>query len=56
MALDTEIKDQLAQYLTLLESDVVFQASLASDENSNKVRDFLEEIIAMSPRLSLEEV
>lgn len=56
MALDKETKDQLAQYLTLLESDVVFQASLTTDENSNKVREFLEEIVAMSPRISLEEI
>ena len=34
MALDTEIKGQLGQYLELLESDVVFKASLGEDENS----------------------
>ncbi|MHC5267831.1 alkyl hydroperoxide reductase subunit F [Enterococcus sp. LJL98] len=56
MALDKEIKEQLAQYLELLESDVVFQASLSSDENSVKVKDFLDEIVAMSPRLSIEEI
>ena len=33
MALDKEIKEQLEQYLALLESEVVFQASLASDDN-----------------------
>ena len=54
MALDTEIKGQLAQYLELLESEIVFQASLGEDENSGKVRDFLEEIAAMSPKLSVE--
>ena len=56
MALDKEIKEQLAQYLALLESEVVFQASLASDDNSIKVKEFLEEIVAMSPMISLEEL
>ena len=44
MALDTEIKAQLGQYLELLESDVVFKASLGEDENSGKVSEFLQEI------------
>ena len=34
MALDAQIKGQLAQYLQLLESDVVLQAQLGDDENS----------------------
>lgn len=55
MALDAEIKAQLEQYLALLESDIVLQAHLADDANSQKVRDFLEEIVAMSDRLSLED-
>ncbi|URZ87834.1 alkyl hydroperoxide reductase subunit F [Floricoccus penangensis] len=53
--IDTEIKKQLAQYLQLLESDIVFKASLDSSENSAKVREFLTEIVEMSERLSLEE-
>lgn len=56
MALDAEIKGQLAQYLDLLENDIEFHASLATDENSQKVREFLEEITAMSPKISLVEV
>ena len=55
MALDAEIKAQLEQYLALLESDIVLQAHLADDANSQKVRNFLEEIVAMSDRLSLED-
>ena len=53
MALDAQIKGQLAQYLQLLESDVVFQVQLGQDESSQKVRDFLEEIAAMSDRISI---
>ncbi|HFI0793270.1 TPA: alkyl hydroperoxide reductase subunit F [Streptococcus suis] len=56
MALDTQIKAQLSQYLQLLESDIVFQASLTDDESSQKLKEFLEEIVAMSDRLSLELV
>lgn len=55
MALDNEIKGQLAQYLELLESDIVFHASLGSDDNSTKVREFLEEITEMSEKLSINE-
>lgn len=53
MALDTEIKAQLAQYLELLENDVVFAAHLDESENSQKIREFLDEIQAMSPKISL---
>ena len=35
MALDETIKAQLKQYLELLESDVVFQASLGQDERAH---------------------
>ena len=55
MALDTEIKAQLAQYLELLENDIVFAAHLDESENSQKVREFLDEIQAMSPKISLVE-
>ncbi|EOT44421.1 alkyl hydroperoxide reductase subunit F [Enterococcus columbae] len=55
MALDVEIKSQLAQYLELLESDVEFVASLGNDEDSQKVKEFLLEIAEMSPKLSLVE-
>ena len=54
MALDADTKQQLSQYLELLESDIVLEANLAEDDNSSKVRDFLEEIAAMSERISLE--
>lgn len=56
MGLEQEIRGQLIQYLDLLESDLVFKASLDEGESSQKVRDFLEEIVSLSPRLSLEMV
>jgi len=36
MVLDKEIKTQLAQYLNLLESDIVLQTDLGNDDNSRK--------------------
>lgn len=54
MVLDKEIKAQLAQYLDLLESDIVLQTDLGDNDNSQKVKDFLDEIVAMSDRISLE--
>ena len=55
MPLDTEIKAQLGQYLELLESDVVFKASLGEDENSGKVSEFLQEIAGMSEKITFEK-
>ncbi|MBL1229962.1 alkyl hydroperoxide reductase subunit F [Enterococcus sp. BWB1-3] len=56
MALDTEIKGQLAQYLELLENNIVLKASIGSDENSQKVLELVEEIVSMSPKISMEKV
>lgn len=55
MALDKNIREQLVQYLELLESDLVFHVSLGEGENSEKVSEFLEEIVSLSPRLSIVE-
>ncbi|EHJ57681.1 alkyl hydroperoxide reductase, F subunit [Streptococcus urinalis FB127-CNA-2] len=55
MALNNEIKQQLGQYLDLLESDIVIKADLGNDENSQKVKDFINEILDMSNRITMEE-
>ncbi|AGM99863.1 alkyl hydroperoxide reductase subunit F [Streptococcus iniae] len=55
MALSSDIKKQLEQYLALLESDIVLQVALGHDANSEKVKDFVDEIAAMSTRISVEE-
>ncbi|MGT2887920.1 alkyl hydroperoxide reductase subunit F [Streptococcus didelphis] len=54
MALNSDIKAQLNQYLDLLESDIVLQVDLGQDENSKKMKEFVEEIAAMSERISIE--
>ncbi|MGT2744496.1 alkyl hydroperoxide reductase subunit F [Streptococcus phocae subsp. phocae] len=54
MALSPDIKEQLGQYLSLLESDLVLQAYLGDDDNSQKVNEFIEEIASMSDRITIE--
>ncbi|MDH6363813.1 alkyl hydroperoxide reductase subunit F [Enterococcus sp. PF1-24] len=56
MALEADIKGQLAQYLELLEQDIVLEISLDSSENSNKMKEFVAEIAAMSAKISMQEV
>lgn len=53
--LDQELINQLVQYLALLEADLVITASLDESENAIKTRNFLNEIIALTPRITLKE-
>lgn len=55
MALDNEIKAQLNQYLGLLEGDLVLHLSVAGDAVSLQMRDLVNEIASMSPRISVLE-
>lgn len=55
MALTSEIKSQLKQYLALLESEVLIQADLTTDDKSQQVKDFLNEIAQMSDKLTIVE-
>ncbi len=52
--LDATIKQQFTEYMKLLEQDVVITASLGEDASSKEMKDFLEEIIPLSPRLTLK--
>jgi len=52
--LDNETKEQLKQYLALLESEIVFSASLDESDNSKKVEDFLTEVAEMDSKISIE--
>ncbi|MGL4973364.1 MAG: alkyl hydroperoxide reductase subunit F, partial [Culicoidibacterales bacterium] len=54
MHLEAEIKNQLEQYLQLLESDLVIQLSVDTDEHSQAMTTFIDEVVALSPRLTLE--
>lgn len=55
MSLTPDIKNQIKQYLDLLESDIVFQVNLGDDQNSKNVKEFLEEIANMSSKITIEE-
>ncbi|WP_163655381.1 alkyl hydroperoxide reductase subunit F [Listeria sp. PSOL-1] len=52
--LDTEIKNQLAQYLELLENNIVLKVSVEKDEASQKLLSFVQEIAEMSPKITVE--
>jgi alkyl hydroperoxide reductase subunit F len=54
MALDPKIKTQLAQYLELMEGDVVLKASAGSDAVSKDMLALLEEVAGMSSRITVE--
>ncbi|MBV7391621.1 alkyl hydroperoxide reductase subunit F [Enterococcus sp. ALS3] len=54
--LDNETRAQLKQYLELMEADIIFSASLAEDDNSKKVAEFLNEVLELSDKITLEKV
>lgn len=54
--LDADIKAQLAQYLELLEGDVVLKVSTGDDEVSREMLALVNELSSMSPRIKVETV
>lgn len=55
MMLDADIKGQLAQYLQMMEGDIVLKVSTGTDDVSRDMKDLVNEISSMSPRISVEE-
>lgn len=55
MILDADIKTQLANYLQLMESDVVLKVSAGSDAVSNDMLALVKELALMSSRITVEE-
>ncbi|WP_018662804.1 alkyl hydroperoxide reductase subunit F [Heyndrickxia acidiproducens] len=55
MLLDEEIKSQLAQYLQMMEGDVLFKVSLGSDEASRNTQELIDELTKMSPKIKVEK-
>ena len=51
---DNETKEQLQQYLALLESEIVFSASLYESDDSKKVQEFLTEVAEMDAKIIIE--
>mgnify|MGYP001251438417 CR=1 FL=1 len=56
MALDADIKQQLAQYLQLMEGDVVLKVSAGSDPVSKDMLELVNELAGMSSKISVEHV
>ncbi|WP_253288746.1 alkyl hydroperoxide reductase subunit F [Amphibacillus sp. MSJ-3] len=53
--LEKEIKQQLAQYLELLENDIVIKVSVGDDKVSKETLDLVNEIADMSKMITIEE-
>lgn len=53
--LDNNLKEQLKQYLALLESPVTFQLSVDGTENAIKLENFVNEVVQLSDKLSVEK-
>ncbi|EDL65414.1 alkyl hydroperoxide reductase subunit F [Bacillus sp. SG-1] len=54
MLLDADIKAQLAQYLELLEGDILLKVSAGSDETSRDMLELVDELATMSSHIKVE--
>ncbi len=55
MLLDQDIKEQLSQYLQLMEGDVLIKVSAGSDTISSDMIALVDEIASMSPMITIEK-
>lgn len=55
MKLDADIKQQLEQYLQLLEGNVLLKVSAGTDEVSNDMLDLVNELSGMSDKITVEQ-
>ena len=53
--LDADIKAQLAQYLELLEGDILIKVSTGSDQVSQDTQALVNELASMSSRIKVEK-
>jgi alkyl hydroperoxide reductase subunit F len=54
MILDADIKEQLAEYLKLMENEVLIKVSHGTDQISNDMVDLVNELAAMSSQIKIE--
>lgn len=54
MILDTEIKNQLSEYLKLMEGNILIKLSVGSDNISKDMTDLVEELASMSSLIKVE--
>jgi NADH-dependent peroxiredoxin subunit F len=55
MILDATIKEQLNQYLQLMEGDIILKVSTGSDDLSKDVLDLVDELSSMSSHITVEK-
>ena len=53
--LENNLKQQLAQYLDMLKTEVTIGLSVTNDDKSDKVREFVEEVAELSDKIKVEE-
>lgn len=53
--LENDIKQQLSQYLPMLEGDIVLKVNAADDEFGQQVQELAQEIAELSPRITVEQ-
>lgn len=56
MILDADIKTQLAQYLQLMENDILLKVSAGSDDVSKDMLALVDELATMSSKITVEKV
>lgn len=55
MILDDEIRKQLAEYLQLLENDILIKVSTGSDSTSKDMMSLIDELTILSPKIKVEQ-
>lgn len=55
MILDSDIRNQLDEYLKLLEGDIHITLSASEDENSNDMLGLMDELVSLSRRIKIEK-
>lgn len=55
MVLDADIKAQLAQYLQLIEGDILLKVSAGSDDTSKDMLALVDELATMSSKIKVEK-
>ncbi len=55
MILDSEIRNQLNDYLKLMEGDIKITLSVGEDENSKDMTALVDELVTMSEKIKIEK-
>lgn len=56
MKLNKELKTQLASYIEMLKQDIILTASIDKSDDSQKLRSFLNDVVSVSSKVSLNEI